>query len=191
LNVPAALALPGDGTVPAARDVGPFELTEARLLIEGEAAALAATLITAEELRALERLLEAMDTANQAGQGAGRSEAIDHEFHNAIACATHNSAISAVVDSLWSMRERSPQCARALQKSRSKGVLPVVSEHRLILEALRARDPAAARAAMHGHLKRVLNYLLDATEIETLEEARAKMAAQRHRFAIGEQLARR
>jgi DNA-binding FadR family transcriptional regulator len=179
-------APPGAGLRPAMMDVGPFELTEARILIEGEAAALAASLISEQEIQVLERLLIEMDAANR----EGHSEVVDREFHQAIANATQNSAISTVVDSLWTLRERSPQCASVFHKSRVSGVLPVVSEHRAIVDALRMRNPRAARAAMQGHLRRVLNYLLDATEYETLEEAKAKVAAQRHRFTAGVQLGR-
>ena len=42
------------------KDVGPFELTEARALFEGEAAALAATMITDEELAELAETLNEM-----------------------------------------------------------------------------------------------------------------------------------
>jgi DNA-binding FadR family transcriptional regulator len=179
-------ALPGTGSISAIMDVGPFELTEARILIEGEAAALAASLISDQEIQALERLLIEMDAANR----EGHSEAVDREFHQVIANATQNSAMSTVVDSLWALRERSPQCASVFRKSRLSGVLPVVSEHRAIVDALRMRNPAAARAAMQGHLRRVLNYLLDATEFEALEEAKAKVAAQRHRFTASVQRGR-
>ena len=46
-------------------DIGAFELTEARRLFEGEAAALAATIITEEQLAELEAILE-----EAAGAGA-------------------------------------------------------------------------------------------------------------------------
>ena len=167
------------GTDPVAMDVGPFELTEARLILEAEVAALAATLITAEELLELEKLLEAMEQGNHGGNG----ETADRQFHQCIADATRNGAMSAVVDSLWSIHGRSPQCVRMFEKMRAKGYRPVISEHRAIFEALRAHDSPAARSAMRDHLKRVLNYLLDTTEIEAVEEAKAKMSAQRHRFA--------
>jgi GntR family transcriptional repressor for pyruvate dehydrogenase complex len=68
-------------------------------------------------------------------------------------------------------------------RSRTRGVKPVVIEHRAIVQALRARDPDAARAAMRAHLQHVLDYLLDATEAEALAEAKARISAQRSRFA--------
>jgi len=162
-----------------AMDVGPFELTEARLVVEGEVAALAATLITDEELTELEKLLEQMEQGNRSGDG----EKADRQFHQAIADATRNGAMSSMVESLWNIHGRSPQCVRMFEKMRAKGHRPVISEHRAIFEALRRRDPKWARNAMRDHLERVLNYLLDTTEVEVIEEAKAKMTAQRERFA--------
>lgn len=162
-----------------AMDVGAFELTEARLLIEGEASALAAMQISDEEIAELEALLTEMDLANREGAG----EMVDRQFHEAIARATRNSALLQAVEQLWTIRNRSPQCARLFEKSRAKGHVPVLAEHEAIVAALRARDANAARAAMRSHLGRVLDYLLDASEVEVIEEARAKMAAQRSRFS--------
>lgn len=165
---------------PVGMDIGAFELTEARLLIEGEVAALAATLITDEELAGLERLLTELEKANDRGKG---EEAVDRRFHQAIADATKNGAMSDIVDRLWTIRNRSPQSVRTFEKSRSKGYQPVLAEHRAIVDALRTRDPRQARAAMRAHLSRVLDYLLDATEVEALAEAKAKAKATRTRFA--------
>ena len=162
------------------RDIGAFELTEARLLIEGEVAALAATQVTDEDIAELEALLVEMGKANSKGSGAG--ELVDRKFHELVATITRNSAMSATVEQLWTIRNRSPQCLRTLEMTREKGYVPVVDEHRAIVDALRSRDPNAARAAMRGHLSRVLDYLLDSTEVEAIEEAKAKIAAQRSRF---------
>jgi DNA-binding FadR family transcriptional regulator len=165
------------GADPVVMDIGPFELTEARLAFEAEVAALAATLITDEELGELEQLLAEMERGN------ADAETADRQFHQAIADATRNGAMSTVVESLWTIHGRSPQCVRMFEKMRAKGYRPVISEHRAIFDALRAHDASAARNAMRDHLKRVLNYLLDATEVEVIEEAKAKMSAQRDRFA--------
>jgi GntR family transcriptional regulator, hexuronate regulon transcriptional repressor len=167
-------------TAAVVMDIGAFELTEARLLIEGEVAALAATQISDEEIAELERLLVEMDNANKKSAGAG--EMVDRQFHEAIAAATRNSALVSAVEQLWTIRNRSPQVLLLLEKTRAKGYVPVVNEHKAIVDALKSRDANAARAAMRDHLSRVLDYLLDATEVEAIEAAKAKMAAQRSRF---------
>lgn len=164
-----------------ARDIGAFELTEARLLVEGEVAALAASQISDEEIAELEALLDEMERANRKSAGAG--ELVDRQFHETIARATRNSALLQTVEHLWTVRNRSPQVLKLLEKTRAKGYVPVIGEHRAILAALRARDPNAARAAMRDHLSRVLDYLLDATEVEVIAEAKARVAAQRTRYS--------
>lgn len=168
------------------RDIGAFELTEARILIEGEAAALAAANISDGEISELERMLVEMDAANRSEAGA--AELIDKKFHEFLAGCTRNSAMQSAVEHLWMVRNRSPQCVRMFEKSRTKGHKPVIDEHRKIIDALRSRDPAAARSAMRDHLGRVLEYLLDSTESEAIEEARARAAAQRDRYKVSGRL---
>lgn len=165
-------------STPAVMDIGAFELTEARLHVEGEVAALAASHITDAELEELDRIVTEMQRANPKGGG----ELVDQQFHETIARISRNGALLAMVEQLWTMRNRSPQCILTFEKSRNKGYVPVIDEHSAIVEALRTRDPNKARAAMRSHLSRVLEYLLDATEVEAIEEAKARMAEQRSRF---------
>ena len=167
-------------SIPIEMDIGAFELTEARLLIEGEVAALAAVNATPEDIADLERLLVEMNRANAKGDDSG--ELVDRQFHERIAICTRNSAMVAMIEQLWTIRNRSPQCVRLFDKSRNRGNQPVVDEHRAIVDALQTGDPTAARAAMRGHLNKVLNYLLDSSEVEAIEQARAKIAEQRSRF---------
>lgn len=171
-------ALPGDGEVPAFA-VSAIELTEARLLIEGEAAALAASQVTEDELIVLEELVDRITQENL--EPAGTVEA-DRAFHIAIASATRNSALVEAVERLWELRQVSPEAALLHEKARTANIKPVVDEHRAILDALKAREPAAARAAMRAHLSQVLESLLFATEERAIAEARRAMQAKRDRF---------
>ena len=175
-------AVPTLGDVPVSLDIGPFELTEARMLIEGEVAALAASLITDAELAELSAHLEAMEAGNRRGNG----EDADRRFHLGIAKATRNNALQSTVESLWRIRDHSPQCIALFRSSKMQGYLPVPAEHHAILDALRAHDPAAAREAMRSHLRRVLAYLLDASEQAELEAAQAQLRERRERFSAGD-----
>jgi GntR family transcriptional regulator, hexuronate regulon transcriptional repressor len=87
------------------------------------------------------------------------------------------------VTSLWDLRDSSAEAALLHAKARSANVKPVVAEHTAVLEALRARDPDAARTAMRAHLAQVLESLLFATGDETGSEAGALSAARRARYA--------
>jgi GntR family hexuronate regulon transcriptional repressor len=161
-------------------DIGAFELTEARALFEGEAAALAATTISEDELAELEDILADMVEENE---GDAKGEQADRRFHVAIAEATHNAAIVSVVETLWDLRYRSPLCRHILDKARHVGVKPRIDEHRRLLDALAARDAQAARRAMREHLERVIEGLLAATELEAVELARTQAAAKRSEYA--------
>ena len=83
------------------------------------------------------------------------------------------------------MRASAPESRRLRAKARAAKVTPVVEEHRVIAQAIRARDPAAARAAMRGHLAAVIDHLLFATEEAAVEEARKAAQSTRARFAPG------
>lgn len=171
---------PPADTLMLSLDIGAFELTEARRLFEGETAALAAVSISDEDIARLETLVADMERENQEHVSG---EHADREFHVVIARATQNSAIVGVVESLWDARYSSPLCAHMLERARSVGVQPRIDEHLDILQALRARDPVAARAAMRDHLARVIEGLLQATEIDTMERARAELETKRTALA--------
>ncbi|WP_295634962.1 FadR/GntR family transcriptional regulator [Novosphingobium sp.] len=175
--------LPGAADAPEF-NVTAFELTEARLLIEGEAAALAATNLTDDELDQLDALVARMAETD----GGGREDvsaqfAADKAFHLLIAGGTRNAAMVHAVEELWRMRASSPESALLHDKARDAKVTPVVDEHSAIVAALRSRDPGLARSAMRAHLAAVLDHLLFATEEQAVEEARQAIASKRARFS--------
>jgi DNA-binding FadR family transcriptional regulator len=165
-----------------ATDIGPFELLEARRAIEGEACALAAARIEDGQLTELEALVAEMRNENE--HDVVMSEDADRRFHETIARATQNSGMVSAVQMLWDARARSPQQRSLSTKVRAMGVKPRIDDHTVILDALRRRDPEAARAAMRDHLSRVIEALLEATESEELERARAQIAEQRRRYVL-------
>lgn len=171
--------LPGKEDIPGF-NVTAFELTEARLLFEGEAAALAAAQISAEELAMLEQQVRDIAAENRSGGG---TELADREFHLTIARATRNSAIANSIEELWNLRANSPESALLHDKARTANVKPVVDEHTAILNALRDHNPADARAAMRTHLSAVLDSLLFTTEEKAIEAARIAAAAKRARYS--------
>lgn len=132
-----------------AAEISPFDTLRARRLIEAETAALAARHANATQIAAIERAFERL--ADDVRAGKSRSEG-DRLFHVRIAEAAGNTALAAIVRELWATWHR-PLSARlealfvTMQRRRDN-----IGEHRRILDAIRARDPAAARAAMRRHL---------------------------------------
>jgi DNA-binding FadR family transcriptional regulator len=173
---------PPDGSE-GAKDIGPFELLEARRAIEGEACALAAVRIDDAQLKELAGLIDEMRDDNR-DQQILKSEEADRRFHELIASSTQNSGIIAAVQMLWDARARSPQSHLMDDKSRARGLKPPIDEHAAILRALKRRDPDAARAAMREHITRVIEDMLEVTEVEELERARAMAAEKRRRYSM-------
>jgi GntR family transcriptional repressor for pyruvate dehydrogenase complex len=168
-----------DGKNEQGFDISAFELTEARLLFEGEAAALAATQITDKELDELDSLVRRIERENR---DEGGNEQADHDFHLLIARATRNKAVMNTIEGMWRVRVTSPECALLLEKARTAQVKPVVAEHTAIVKALRSRDPAKARAAMRAHLNAVMKHLLFTTEERAIEAARHSLQQTKARF---------
>jgi DNA-binding FadR family transcriptional regulator len=157
-------------------DVGPFDVTEARVLFEGEAAALAAHAITDQQIAELEEAIRVL-----ADPSVGRPEKLkaDRHFHVTVAAATGNAAIRSVVEFLWNMRNNSPLCVEIFERAEKRGIDPLAEEHRAIAEALKARDAAAARTAMQSHLGGVVRDLLEFTESQVLARAQSEIEAHR------------
>lgn len=165
--------------------VGPFELTEARALFEGEAAALAAPMISDEDLVRLEYLIEVMT-------GSVKDELspveADAEFHLTIARASNNHAILFVVDSLWKMREEASQLQEVYKTVCHKAGADREDEHKIILDALKRRDSSAARIAMRAHFSRMIEALLVESETQALREVQRKSSESRSRYTLSQQI---
>jgi DNA-binding FadR family transcriptional regulator len=164
----------------AEREVSALELAEARRLFEGEACALAAATITDEQVARLESLIAEMVRESV----TEIFEKHELEFHLTVARATGNAAITATVQDLWTLLQQTSGCAAALRRARTNSRGDFVGEHRRIAGALRARDPKAARQAMHGHLAQVIDDLLGLAESDALEQTREKMAEQRRMLGL-------
>lgn len=162
--------------------ISPFELTEARALIEGEAVALAAAHITEEELLELERSLYEMAQENDEGDLA--SGDADRKFHHIISEATRNKMIILITDQLWHVRNNAPNVFQAYKAICEADGQRRVDEHREIYEALVKRDAKAAKAAMHEHFARILNKLIATSEAEKFEEIRKQSEEVRKRFSL-------
>lgn len=158
-----------------------FELTEARLMFESEAAALAARHISDETLQRLEELVETM--SNPDAQGGELALQADREFHLTIAASSGNEAVKYVIESLWKIRTELPEVKEVHAAiCATEEVADVYDEHAKVLDALRKRDSAAARKAMQAHFRSLLESLIDVTEEQAREELRKKSTESRQRF---------
>lgn len=164
------------------KNFSPFELTEARVLVEGEAAALAATMITDEQLEELRLAFRDMVRENE--EGNLTSERADRKFHEVISKATQNRVLMSSIDRLWDIQAHSPDIQSVHKSVCKKDGQKRLAEHEAILRALENRDPNAARQAMRLHFNRSLNALHEASEAKAVEVVRREISERRKRFSI-------
>lgn len=124
------------------------EFFQLRRLLEPAACALATARLTDADLDAVAGRLADMERAAAAGDRDGFIDA-DLGFHHTITDAAGNAVLSSLLRALGlralrAHRWRARTDAGALDRT--------IAEHRAILEALRDRDPEAARAAATAHL---------------------------------------
>lgn len=147
-----AIRQPATTTDPAAEGQGPFELLQARALIEGEIAAEAARRARGDDLDTVRAAVDEMRRRQQQGLNADES---DRNFHIAVAKSAHNSVLVTVVQDAWD-RGRGSIWRRMEHHFQTPQLLrAMLRDHEIILAALEQRDPRAARGGMHRHLKRV------------------------------------
>ncbi|WP_066544126.1 MULTISPECIES: FadR/GntR family transcriptional regulator [unclassified Sphingomonas] len=131
-----------------AMHINPDGLNEAvdlRRAIETHAAVRAAEYITDEEIDRLKQVLAQMEGALA---DHDRWVALDLEFHQLIARASHNSLIAFMINALSDSMREVISTLHAQIKVRDDRT---IERHRAVATAIAARDPAAAEAAMRDH----------------------------------------
>lgn len=128
---------------------GVLRMLELRRGVEAEMAALAAERRSMADLKAIARALKSLDDVVQRG-GDGVAE--DLAFHMAIASASRNPLYTDLLGLLTRALEEAIHLTRSNEARRADLAEQVRAEHHALCEAIRARDPIAARAAAHGHM---------------------------------------
>ena len=133
----------------------PAEVTEARKIFELGMLELACERRTDEDVAALEEICDRADAALAAGS---YDAAISAEFHTRLARCAHNTAIALFAETFQGPLLRSLQQARKLDPQMGRvGAL----EHRALVDAIRAREPKAAKEILSNHLGRTAQRVAD------------------------------
>lgn len=148
-------------------DFGPFELLQARQLLESSVAGLAACTVTKSDIL---RLRETLDLERRSIENGEDDDKADRQFHLQIAEATQNSVLVNQMASLWDLRHSNAMWDRLHSRIfdlsyRTKWL----DDHSAILEALRQRNVEGARQAMWQHLEHVRQTLLALSDVEDPE----------------------
>jgi DNA-binding FadR family transcriptional regulator len=142
----------GAGTRPhlGGNHEGPFELLRAREFVEGAIAAEAAFQAKAEDIDRLDDVLNRMKASDHPSE---QTIGMDREFHTSVAGILGNAVLVRFIGEMFDERFNpyfvrlssyfeSPQSWRA-----------AIEEHVAVRNAIAARDPARAKAAMQEHLQ--------------------------------------
>ena len=128
---------------------GPLELIRARRVVEGEVAAMAATLAKRKHIDSMSKAIASMK--QDADRGVLPLDG-DRAFHSAIVESCGNIVLVETVQRFWDSR-RGPLFERlgghfeTVDSWRS-----AIDEHKAIFNAIRSHDGDSARQAMHTHM---------------------------------------
>jgi len=124
-----------------------MELYAVREVLESTAAGLAARNASEMEIAALREML---DLEEQILGDAGKLADHNRRFHQAIYYCSHNRYIVRMLQYIQTGMLLLQPAGRTGISRRDTGL----AEHRALVDAIEARDPAAAEAAMRNHVRR-------------------------------------
>ncbi|WP_066587564.1 FadR/GntR family transcriptional regulator [Sphingomonas pruni] len=123
---------------------------EVRFVLEAEAARLAAARRSAEQMQVIEQEMARLEKALLS---SGPAHLEDMALHRAIALGTSNPAFVSAFDHMFADMDRVMKAGIDISRSRPpEAIEAMLSEHRTIVEAIRARDADGAALAMRWHL---------------------------------------
>lgn len=124
-----------------------IELYDMRILLEGQAARLAAEMITTSEIEKLEELQELSE--NKTDNNQNILSGLNSQFHQAICKASHNRFTNEILEPM--------RTSMALMRGNAYGEkgswVKVLAEHRAILDAVKAGDGPLAQSLMVNHIR--------------------------------------
>jgi GntR family transcriptional repressor for pyruvate dehydrogenase complex len=138
-----------------------LQVVEVRRAMEGEAAALAATRATPEDIRRIRAALEAIDDDVCAG---GDGVDADLAFHQSVVDSTGNPVLAETLRYIGSLMRSGMRVTRANEARRADFTAQVRREHDLMLEAIEGGDAEAARAAARQHMEHAAERLQQADD---------------------------
>ena len=144
-------------------DVGPFELLQARQLLESSIAEFAAIQANRNDILRLKEILsreQVMLEQNDEDYSA------DEDFHTAIAEITQNEVLIKMQKDLWKYRNNSMWKGLHAHISDRKYREIWLKDHESILNSMIRKDPALAKKAMWQHLENVKQKLFELSDVE-------------------------
>lgn len=134
------------------RDDSVLEFLRVRRILEPAAAAMAAQVVTEDEIAAMQHVID----SSHSDSTPEELLAFDIEFHRLVGTAAGNSVLASLIESLSAPTNR----ARIWRGRTQVGAQErTAREHQLVLDALAAHEPDLAHAAMVAHVAGVESWL--------------------------------
>jgi GntR family transcriptional regulator, transcriptional repressor for pyruvate dehydrogenase complex len=149
-------------------DEAVFDYLSFRRDMEGLAAERAARLASETDLKVVDATFRKMEAA-QNTRAAEDEAQLDAQFHMAIIEASHNVVMLHMMRSMYDLLQGGVFYNRQVMFKQRTTRSALLDQHRAINDALQARDPDAARAAVEAHLNYVENALRDQQRAERNE----------------------
>ena len=139
-------------------DPSPFEILRARILVESATAAQAALFASARDLSNIEQVIRQM--AHEPTQDLDLLR-LDEQFHLTIARASHNTAMTAIIDGLWRQMFASGCSNLDYIATIRQNRFAIHREREIIFASIAGRNPSDSRRAMKTHLQHLETRLLE------------------------------
>jgi GntR family transcriptional regulator, transcriptional repressor for pyruvate dehydrogenase complex len=152
----------------ARHDEAVFDYLSFRRDMEGLAAERAARLASQTDLKVVDATFRKMETAQNTRAPEDEAQ-LDAQFHMAIIEASHNVVMLHMMRSMYDLLQGGVFYNRQVMFKQRTTRSALLDQHRAINDALQARDPDAARAAVEAHLNYVENALRDQQRAERNE----------------------
>jgi GntR family transcriptional repressor for pyruvate dehydrogenase complex len=165
----------------ASHEEAVFDYIAFRRDMEGLAAERAARLGSETDLRVIETIFRKMEAAHQKRDPSDEAQ-LDAAFHMAIIEASHNVIMLHMLRSMFDLLREGVFYNRQVMFRNRMTREQLLDQHRAMNEAVQARDPVAARAAVEAHLTYVEQAFVDQLRAEKHETiARQKLVQEESR----------
>jgi GntR family transcriptional repressor for pyruvate dehydrogenase complex len=144
----------------SAHDEAVFDYLSFRRDMEGLAAERAAHMASDTDLKVIDAIFTKMEAAHQKRNPADEAQ-LDADFHLSIIEASHNIIMLHMMRSMYELLREGVFYNRTIMFKQRTTRDMLLDQHRAINDALQARNPAEARAAVEAHLSFVETALSD------------------------------
>lgn len=164
----------------ASHDEAMFDYLSFRRDLEALSAERAATLGTDTDLKVVASVFAKMEAAHSKRNPTDEAR-LDAEFHLSIIEASHNVIMLHMMRSMFDLLRQGVFYNRQIMFKQRTTRSALLDQHRAINDAIQTRDPAAARAAVEGHL----NYVEDSLRAQQKADRNELIAQQRFEHERG------